>query len=197
GSERGFLAGEALRRLLVPPRPAAPSLPFQPPVPRLRPGARGSPDRADEHPLLGAEPVRHPQERAQRAGVSPRRILRGAEGESPPHVLSAPPARGPPDRAPDAVRRPPHRARGRVRRRGHARVRGAPDGDAPRVTRRANATAAGAPPRALGLLASAIVFAAGCAVFLPTLRYPFLNWDDNVYVVQNPWIRSLSWENVK
>jgi hypothetical protein len=68
------------------------------------------------------------------------------------------------------------------------------------VTRRAKApaaTATAAPPRALGLLANAIVFAAGCAVFLPTLGYAFLNWDDNVYVVQNPWIRALSWENVK
>lgn len=40
-------------------------------------------------------------------------------------------------------------------------------------------------------------FAAAVAVFGPTLRYELLNWDDTVYVVQNPWIRALTWRNVE
>ena len=51
--------------------------------------------------------------------------------------------------------------------------------------------------RPLELLAAGIVFACACAVFWPTLRFSFLNWDDTVYVLKNPWIRDLSWENAR
>ena len=51
--------------------------------------------------------------------------------------------------------------------------------------------------RPLELLAAGIVFACACAVFWPTLRFSFLNWDDPVYVLKNPWIRDLSWENAR
>ncbi len=40
-------------------------------------------------------------------------------------------------------------------------------------------------------LAVAIAFLA-CAVYLPALQNDFLNWDDNVYVVENPFIRSFN-----
>lgn len=40
------------------------------------------------------------------------------------------------------------------------------------------------------------VFAVSVAVFLPTLPYPFLNWDDHGYVVYNPWLYDLTWERV-
>jgi tetratricopeptide (TPR) repeat protein len=36
------------------------------------------------------------------------------------------------------------------------------------------------------------------AVYLPVINYQFVNYDDNVYVVENPHVRSgLSWENIK
>jgi tetratricopeptide (TPR) repeat protein len=36
------------------------------------------------------------------------------------------------------------------------------------------------------------------AVYLPVVNYQFINYDDNAYVVENPYVRSgLSWENVK
>ncbi len=47
------------------------------------------------------------------------------------------------------------------------------------------------------LLSSAVVFTLACAVFGPTARYSFLNWDDTVYVLDNPWIRALTWSNVR
>ncbi len=47
------------------------------------------------------------------------------------------------------------------------------------------------------LLAGALVFALACAVFGPTVRYSFLNWDDSVYVLENPWIRAFTWSNVR
>lgn len=42
------------------------------------------------------------------------------------------------------------------------------------------------------------LLAAGVAIALyaRTLSYPFLNWDDPDYVINNPWIRSVSWENL-
>lgn len=46
------------------------------------------------------------------------------------------------------------------------------------------------------LLAIGAVLAAALAATLQTVRYEFLNWDDPVYVLDNPWIRSFSWENV-
>ena len=51
-------------------------------------------------------------------------------------------------------------------------------------------------PRTTGLLASLLVFAAGCAVFASSVHTAFLNWDDPVYVLQNPWIRAFTWENL-
>src|SRR4029077_5393027 len=51
------------------------------------------------------------------------------------------------------------------------------------------ADASGARPRVGGLAALGLVTA---AVFAPTLRFPFL-WDDNVYVVTNPHLRSLGY----
>ena len=62
-----------------------------------------------------------------------------------------------------------------------------------RRTRRAPAPPpSGAPaasPRA-DLLASVLIFAAAAAVFWPTVGFSFLNWDDSVYILENPWIRS-------
>jgi tetratricopeptide (TPR) repeat protein len=34
-------------------------------------------------------------------------------------------------------------------------------------------------------------------VFWPTVSYSFLNWDDNVYVLKNPWIRGFTWTNLR
>ena len=48
----------------------------------------------------------------------------------------------------------------------------------------------------LRLLGLAAILAAALVATLPTLRYQFLNWDDSVYVLDNPWIRSWSWENL-
>jgi Tfp pilus assembly protein PilF len=42
-----------------------------------------------------------------------------------------------------------------------------------------------------------LVFAAAAAVFWPTVGYSFLNWDDPVYILQNPWIRAFTWANVR
>jgi hypothetical protein len=52
-------------------------------------------------------------------------------------------------------------------------------------------------PRTWILLAGAALFACGCAVFWATRRYEFLNWDDPVYILKNPWIQSLTWQNVR
>jgi len=41
------------------------------------------------------------------------------------------------------------------------------------------------------------VFVCACAAFWPTLTYTFLNWDDPVYILKNPWIDALTWENVR
>ena len=65
----------------------------------------------------------------------------------------------------------------------------------------AGATAGGKATRAevalpLQLLALAAILAAALAATLSTARYEFLNWDDSVYVLENPWIRSWSWENL-
>lgn len=47
------------------------------------------------------------------------------------------------------------------------------------------------------LLAGVVVFLAGCAIFAPTLGYGFLNWDDDVYILRNPWIVSLDPANLR
>ena len=48
----------------------------------------------------------------------------------------------------------------------------------------------------LQLLAIGAVLAAALAANLQTIRYEFLNWDDSYYVLENPWIRSFSLENL-
>lgn len=40
------------------------------------------------------------------------------------------------------------------------------------------------------------VFLAAIAVFLPTLGYDFVNWDDETYVTKNPWLWDLTWERL-
>lgn len=42
-------------------------------------------------------------------------------------------------------------------------------------------------------LIAAVVFLA----FLPSLKNGFINWDDDVYLTENPTIRDLSWQNVR
>jgi tetratricopeptide (TPR) repeat protein len=67
-----------------------------------------------------------------------------------------------------------------------------------RRPRRLEAPPSGSPTsRGADLLAFALVFAAAAAVFWPSVGYAFLNWDDPVYILQNPWIRALTWENVR
>src|SRR6185295_9344279 len=46
------------------------------------------------------------------------------------------------------------------------------------------------------LAAPLIVAIAAVAPYLPALSFQFLNWDDNVYVLSNPWIRAWSSENL-
>ena len=68
------------------------------------------------------------------------------------------------------------------------------------MSRRARGQVQAAPAkrssRLPGLLAGALVFLAGCAVFAPSLKYAFLNWDDPTFVLQYPWIE-LTAANVK
>ncbi len=61
----------------------------------------------------------------------------------------------------------------------------APDKSAPAVS------------RTWVLLAAAVVFVSGCAVFWDARTYEFLNWDDPVYILKNPWIQQLTWQNVR
>ena len=50
---------------------------------------------------------------------------------------------------------------------------------------------------AVQVLGVAAVFAAALLINLPTLRYGFLtSWDDPTYVVDNPWIRGFTRENL-
>jgi hypothetical protein len=46
------------------------------------------------------------------------------------------------------------------------------------------------------LAAPLIVAIAAIVPYIPALSYQFLNWDDNVYVLGNPWIRAWSGENL-
>ena len=71
-----------------------------------------------------------------------------------------------------------------------------PGRQAPRVA------AAATPPRVSGsslpvLLAGFAVFACACMVYWPTRRYPFLNWDDYEYILKNPLIQQVTWENIR
>ena len=52
------------------------------------------------------------------------------------------------------------------------------------------------PPKAGTILVTAAVFATAVLVYWPTRLHEFLNWDDPIYVVKNPWIRELSWQNI-
>lgn len=50
---------------------------------------------------------------------------------------------------------------------------------------------------ALDAVVCAVIFAAALFAYLPTLRYEFLtSWDDPTYIVNNPWIRGWSRENL-
>jgi len=51
-------------------------------------------------------------------------------------------------------------------------------------------------PPAIQALAAVAVFAAAILINLQTLHYGFLSWDDPTYVIDNPWIRGLSRENL-
>ncbi len=52
-------------------------------------------------------------------------------------------------------------------------------------------------PPAVQALAAIAVFTAALLVYLPTLRFGFLtSWDDPTYVVDNPWIRGFTRENL-
>lgn len=46
-------------------------------------------------------------------------------------------------------------------------------------------------------MAALLVALAALALFFPALSYEFLNWDDPGYVLNNPWIRSWSGENLR
>ena len=46
------------------------------------------------------------------------------------------------------------------------------------------------------VLAGLVVLVAGAGIFAVTLHFEFLDWDDTRYVLQNPWIRSFSAENL-
>jgi len=61
----------------------------------------------------------------------------------------------------------------------------------------AEARPAESTPLPLQAVAALAVFAAAILVNLQTLHYGFLtSWDDPTYVVDNPWIRGLSRENL-
>ncbi|HYQ89137.1 MAG TPA: hypothetical protein VEU09_05860 [Candidatus Binatia bacterium] len=46
------------------------------------------------------------------------------------------------------------------------------------------------------IAAAAGIAAAGFLLYLPTLRFGFVSWDDSMYVIQNPWIRGWSSRNL-
>jgi hypothetical protein len=68
-------------------------------------------------------------------------------------------------------------------------------GRAPAVARprRPKETPVGA---ARWIAAAAGIAAAGFLLYLPTLRFGFVSWDDSIYVTQNPWIRGWSSRNL-
>jgi len=51
-------------------------------------------------------------------------------------------------------------------------------------------------PSRWDLVAPIAVFLVALALYLPSLSFQFLNWDDNTYVLNNPWIRSWSSTNL-
>ncbi len=50
---------------------------------------------------------------------------------------------------------------------------------------------------AFGACAALALFALGTVLYARTLHYPFLNWDDPYYILDNPWIRGLSLEHLR
>lgn len=48
----------------------------------------------------------------------------------------------------------------------------------------------------MAALCSGAAAALAIALYFPARSYQFLNWDDTTYVVNNPWIRALSFENI-
>ena len=84
---------------------------------------------------------------------------------------------------------------GRAGKRAKAKSRGAGGEATPGATAAAKATKVQV-AMPLQLLAFAAILAAALAATASTVRYEFLNWDDPVYVLENPWIRSWSWENL-
>jgi len=86
------------------------------------------------------------------------------------------------------------------------RVSGVERGKGPRGKGRGAGRAATAPAKPapvaadasmpLRLVGIAAILAAAIVASWPTIRYEFLNWDDPVYVLENPLIRSFSWENL-
>jgi protein O-mannosyl-transferase len=53
------------------------------------------------------------------------------------------------------------------------------------------------PPGRLRLLLPVLIFLTSGAAFLPALRGDFLNWDDSVNFVANPYYRGLGWPQIK
>jgi tetratricopeptide (TPR) repeat protein len=51
--------------------------------------------------------------------------------------------------------------------------------------------------RASAWVAAAVLFALGFALYARTLGYEFVNWDDPAEVVENPWIRAVTLENLE
>ncbi len=63
-----------------------------------------------------------------------------------------------------------------------------------------SARAGGEPPKSgsdSGLLGPVAVFFAVAAVFLPSLRNGFVEWDDHVAILGNPHLRGLGWEHLR
>lgn len=51
--------------------------------------------------------------------------------------------------------------------------------------------------RAARVAAACVIAAAVFLAFAPSLKNGFINWDDDVYVTENPTIRALSWQNLR
>ncbi|MDB6057147.1 MAG: hypothetical protein JWO95_991, partial [Verrucomicrobiales bacterium] len=47
------------------------------------------------------------------------------------------------------------------------------------------------------MLPVVLVLAITCAVFVPSLSNGFVNWDDNLFVYENPNVLSFDWAHLK